>query len=126
MGDDKRSATRMDVPGGLPGEVSVLAPVEIREISRGGAMLDTAFPLVLDSIHDIRLELGDRAIVVKGRVAHCAIADLGGELVRYRAGFEFVDLTAHAAAAIAAYVEEVAGRRAARNTGGGPGGATSL
>ncbi len=102
------------MPGGLPGEVSVLAPVEIREFSQLGAMLDTAFPLVLNSIHDVRLELGDQAIIVKGRVAHCSIAELGGELVRYRAGIEFVDLPAHAAAAIKSFLDGVAERRAAR------------
>jgi hypothetical protein len=114
MDHDKRLAERVEMPGGLPGEVSVLAPVEIREFSQLGAMLDTAFPLVLNSIHDVRLELGDQAIIVKGRVAHCSIAELGGELVRYRAGIEFVDLPAHAAAAIKSFLDGVAERRAAR------------
>lgn len=114
MEHEKRSVARVEVPGGLPGEVSVLAPAEIREFSPRGVMLDTAFPLVINSIHDVRLELDDCTIVVKGRVAHCRVADLAGELVRYRAGIEFVDLPPHAVSAIAAYLKGVSERRAAR------------
>ncbi|MEI6669369.1 MAG: PilZ domain-containing protein [Acidobacteriota bacterium] len=114
MDHEKRGAPRIDMPGGLPGEVSVLAPVTIREFSLLGAMLDTAFPLVLNSIHDVRLELEDRSIVVKGRIAHCSIADLGGDLVRYRAGIEFVDVPPHAAAAIKAYLDGMTERNVAR------------
>lgn len=115
MEHDKRGSARVEAPGGLPGEVSVLAPVEIRDFSLTGALLDSAFPLVLNSLHDVRLELGDRAIVVKGRIAHCRIAELAGELVRYRAGIEFVDVPAHAASAIAAYLEQVSAGRSARD-----------
>jgi hypothetical protein len=123
MEHDKRSVARVEMPGGLPGEVSVLAPVEIREFSPRGAMLDTAFPLILNSIHDVRLELDDCSIIVKGRVAHCSIVDLAGELVRYRAGIEFVDLPPHAATAIASYLKGVSARResrAAANPSKGP------
>ena len=42
----------------------------------GGAQIETMFPLHLDSLHDFRLTLGDRSIVVKGRVAHCSISDV--------------------------------------------------
>jgi hypothetical protein len=114
MEHEKRSVARMEILGGLPGEVSVLAPAEIREFSQRGAMLDTPFPLVVNSIHDVRLELDDRSVVVKGRVAHCSIAELGGERVRYRAGIEFLDLPAHAASAINSFLDGVSERRAAR------------
>jgi hypothetical protein len=122
MEQDKRAATRIEMPGGVPGEVSVLAPVDIREISRLGMMLDTAFPLVLNSIHDVRLELDGRSVVVKGRVAHCSIAELAGELVRYRAGIEFVELPPHAASAIGSYLDGVAERRAAGDAARGSNG----
>lgn len=113
MEQDRRSAPRVEVPGGLPGEVSVLAPVEIREFSRTGAKLDTAFPLILNSLHDIRLQLGEQSVVVKGRIVHCRIAELAGELVRYRAGIEFIDMPEHVASAIASYLEQIAAQHAA-------------
>lgn len=124
MDQDKRNAPRISMPGGLAGEVSVLAPVEIREFSERGAMMDTAFPLLLDSIHDLRLDFEDVSVVVKGRVVHCSIADLGGDLVRYRAGMEFVDLAPHAAAAIRAHLERLRERRATGAAGGNPPSAT--
>ena len=114
MDRDKRAVPRVTLPGGIAGEVSVLAPVEIREFSIHGAMFDTAFPLLLDSIHDLRLEFDDLSVVVKGRVAHCSIADIGGDVVRYRAGLEFVELAPHAAAAIQAHLDRIRTRRDAR------------
>ena len=119
MDSEHRSVPRIDLPGGVPGEVSVLAPVEVRQFTVRGAMLDTAFPLILNSIHDLRLTLGDNAVIVKGRVAHCSIADLGAELVRYRAGIEFIDLTEHAASAITAYLERMQQTRASVAAGSG-------
>jgi hypothetical protein len=89
--DEKRDSERIDMLGGLHGEVMVFQPMAIREISRGGAQIETAFPLQLDSLHDFRLTLGDRSVVVKGRVAHCHISDVDQELVTYRSGIEFVE-----------------------------------
>ena len=48
----------------------------ILDISIGGAQIETAFALQLDSLHDFRLSLGDRSVVVKGRIAHCHIGEL--------------------------------------------------
>jgi len=108
MGRDKRQAPRTEILGRLSGEVSVPAPMVVRDISRTGAQIECAFPLILDSAHEIRLHLGDDSVVVKARVVRCQIADLGRDLVRYVAGVEFVELTPHADAAIEAYLERVA------------------
>ena len=77
--DEKRDAERFRILGQLQGEVMVFQPMAIREISRGGAQIETAFPLHLDSLHDFRLTLGDRSVVVKGRVVHCHISDVDQE-----------------------------------------------
>jgi hypothetical protein len=37
------------------------------------------------------LSLGDRSIVIKGRVVHCSISDVDQEIVVYRTGIEFVE-----------------------------------
>src|SRR6187431_3763341 len=89
--DDKRDTERIEILGDLRGEVMVYQPMAIREISRGGAQVETAFPLQLDSLHDFRLTLGDRSVVVKGRVVHCHISDMDQEIVLYRSGVEFVE-----------------------------------
>ena len=75
-----RARKRIEILGELHGEVMVFQPMAIKEISRGGAQVETGFPLQLDSLHDFRLTLGDRSVVVKGRVVHCSISDVEQEL----------------------------------------------
>ena len=84
---EKRDAERIQILGELHGEVMVYEPMVIKEISRGGAQIESRFPLHVDSLHDFRLTLGDRSVVVKARVAHCSISDVDRELslpVRHR------------------------------------------
>src|SRR5713226_8855892 len=89
--EDKRDAERIEILGELHGEVMVFQPMAIKEISRGGAQVETAFPLQLDSLHEMRLTLGDRSVVVKARVVHCSISDIDQELVAYRSGVQFIE-----------------------------------
>jgi len=108
----KRQAERFEILGGLPGDVMVSQPIAIIEISRGGAQVETGFPLHVDSLHDFRLTLGDRSVVVKGRVAHCRISDVDQELVLYRSGIDFVEVSARVADVITEFMAAIKdGRR---------------
>jgi hypothetical protein len=110
---EKRDTERIQILGELHGEVMVFQPVAIKEISRGGAQVETAFPLQLDSLHDFRLTLGDRSVVVKGRVAHCSISDVDQELVVYRSGVEFIEPSDRVGRVVVEFIEAVRdGRRA--------------
>jgi hypothetical protein len=103
---------RIDILGELRGEVMVYQPMTVTQISEGGARIETAFPLLLDSLHDFRLSLGELSVVVKARIVHCRISELEQEGVTYLAGLEFVELSDHARAAIVAFIHEIrAGRR---------------
>ncbi|HVB37245.1 MAG TPA: PilZ domain-containing protein, partial [Vicinamibacterales bacterium] len=102
---DKRDTERLEILGELRGEVMVFQPMAIKEISRGGAQIETSVPLQLDSLHDFRLTLGERSIVVKGRVAHCRISDVDQELVLYRAGVEFVEPDPRVEAVITDFIQ---------------------
>ena len=106
-----REAERVAILGELHGEVMVFQPMAIREISQGGAQVETSFPLQLDSLHDLRLTLADRSIVVKGRVAHCSIIDVDQEIVIYRSGLEFVEPAERVAAVIADFIQTISNRR---------------
>jgi hypothetical protein len=111
--DEKRDIDRIEILGELRGEVMVFQPMAIKEISRGGVQVETGFPLQLDSLHEFRLSLGDRFVVVKGRVAHCSITDVEQEQVLYRAGIEFVEPSPPVAAVISDFIEAITtGRRA--------------
>ena len=76
-------------------------PMVIKEIARGGVQVETGFPLQLDSLHEFRLTLGDRSVIVKGRIAHCSISDVEQEIVLYRSGIEFVEPSERVYAVIA-------------------------
>jgi hypothetical protein len=111
--DETRDTERIHILGELHGEVMVFQPTTIREISRGGAQVETLFPLHVDSLHEFRLSLGDRSVVVKGRIAHCSISDMDQEVVTYRSGVEFVELSDRVFEVIADFIDAIkTGRRA--------------
>ena len=111
--DETRDTERIPILGELHGEVMVFQPTTIREISRGGAQVETLFPLHVDSLHEFRLSLGDRSVVVKGRIAHCSISDMDQEIVTYRSGIEFVELSDRVFEVIADFIDAIkTGRRA--------------
>jgi hypothetical protein len=103
--DDKRSSERVPVPGEIHGEVTVYQPMIILDISGSGAQIETEFPLHLGSLHDFRLSLDARTIVVKGRIVHCQIGDLREGSAFYRTGIEFVEPSDHAVTAIRDFVQ---------------------
>ena len=110
---NKRDLERVPLAGQVTGEVMVFQPMTILDISQGGAQVETSFPLQLDSLHDFRLSLGDRSIVVKGRIAHCHVGELTESSAIYRTGVEFVEPSEHVAFAIAEFVEVLRIRNAA-------------
>ncbi len=118
MGDgedyrDKRIDDRVEILGELRGEVMVFQPMALKQLSHGGALVELGFPLHVDSLHDIRLTLGERSVVLKARVAHCRISDVDQETVTYQAGFEFIEPAVHVSAVVAEFLEAIrAGRRA--------------
>jgi hypothetical protein len=90
----------------------VFQPMAIRDLGLAGAQIETPFPLQLESLHDVRLALGNTSIVLKARVVHCSIADMDQEFVSYRSGLEFVDPSERVLEVIGQFVQGVRrGRR---------------
>ena len=109
--DEKRDAERFKILGELHGEVMVFQPMVVREVSLTGAQIESAFPLQLNSLHDFRLTLGPRSIIIKGRLAHCSISDVDQEVVVYRSGVEFIELSDRTSAVIAGFLDALRGGR---------------
>jgi len=103
----EREAERLQILGDLHGEVMVFQPMAVKELSHGGAQVETAFPLHVDSLHEFRLTLGDRSVVVKGRIVHCSISDIDQEIVLYRSGVEFVEPSEHFTSVIEGFIDAV-------------------
>src|SRR5262245_55655001 len=102
-----RGGERIQILGELQGEVMIFQPMAIKEISRGGAQVETTFPLQLDSLHELRLTLGDRSVIVKARVVHCSISDVDQELVTYKSGVEFVEPSERVFSVIAGFIDSI-------------------
>src|SRR5688500_17530044 len=114
MAGEKRDLERVPLEGQVRGEIMVFQPMTILDISLGGAQIETGFALQLDSLHDFRLSLNDRSVVVKGRIVHCHIGELTEVAALYRTGIEFVELSEHARDAITDFT------RATKYSRGGP------
>lgn len=111
--EEKRDQDRVEILGELHGEVMIFQPLSIKEIGSGGCLVETAFPLHLDSLHEVRLTLGDRSVVLKGRVVHCHISDVDQEIVHYHSGIEFIELSDRISEVITHFIEAIkAGRQA--------------
>jgi hypothetical protein len=114
MPEEKRDAERVNTPGQITGEVTIYQPMTVLDISELGAQIETTFQLQLEALHEFRLSLGSRSVVVKGRTVHCEIGELRDGVVVYRAGVEFVEVSQHAQLAIDAFVEARRSAQAAR------------
>lgn len=110
--DEQRDTERISMLGEFHGEIMLFQPMLIREIGRGGVTIDTRFPLQLDSLHDLRLVLGGRSVVIKGRVVHSRICDVDQDLVTYSTGMEFVEPTERVLDAITQFLDSVKADRA--------------
>lgn len=102
--ENKRDTERLPIPAPLHGEVKVFQPMTILDVSGGGAQIETLFALQLDSLHEFRISLGERSVVVKGRIVHCHIGELKEGVVLYRTGVEFVEVSEHVQSAIEHFV----------------------
>jgi hypothetical protein len=109
---ERRGRERIEILGELHGEVMIFEPLSIKEIGEGGCLVETDFPLHLNSLHDVRLTLGAQAVVLKGRIAHCRISDVDQEMVTYRSGVEFVEPNDRIGEVIREFIDQIkVGRR---------------
>lgn len=63
------------------------------------------------TLHQLRLTLGTRSIVLRGRVAHSRISDVDQEMVTYRSGIEFIETSEPVRAVIAEFLETLKATR---------------
>jgi hypothetical protein len=105
MPPQTRLGERVPILGLLAGDITVVEPLTVKELGVGGATIETRFPLVIDSLHELRLLLGGRTVVMKGRVVHSHISEVDSDAVAYHSGVEFVALAEHVHNAIAAYLD---------------------
>ena len=106
-----RIGPRVPILGHLGGEITVVEPLLVKELGIGGVTIETRFPLLIDSLHELRLTLGNLAVVIKGRVVHSHISDIDAEVVSYQSGIEFVETPHHVQDAITLYLDRLQSER---------------
>jgi hypothetical protein len=111
LSSDQRAFERVPMLGEMRGEIMVYQPMQVTEVSRGGATVETRVALQLDSVHDLRLALGHSSFVVRARVVHSRISDISQDVVTYRAGLEFVNASPAVLAAVAEFLDGVQASR---------------
>jgi len=108
---DKREKERVAPTAQLEGAVMVFTPMTVLQISHNGALIETPFPLQLDSLHEFRLSLGERSVVVKGRIVHCYVGELRNDVTVYRSGIELVEPSEPVRRAIEDFVDTLSAAR---------------
>lgn len=107
MDGDRRDFERIPILGTVQGEVMLYQPMTITEIGLRGATVETSFPLHLDSLHELRLTLGARAVIVKGRVVHSRIIEVIQDVVTYSSGVEFVEPSERITTALSEFLASI-------------------
>ena len=87
---DRRSELRFEIIGQLWGSLETVEHLSLRNLGRGGALVESRRPLTSDTIHGVRLLLGEEPRDVQVRVCHVTPVRVpGGE--HYLIGLEFVE-----------------------------------
>lgn len=87
---DRRSQLRYDVIGALWGVLELHEEARIRNVSATGALLDSPFPVALDSAQALRLTIDGQGVAVETRVRHVQPESYGRREPRYLIGVEFI------------------------------------
>lgn len=104
---DRRAAMRFDLSNHAWGSLETRDAVPIRNIGKGGMLIEASLPPRMASNDRVHLELAEHASVAQGRVAHVtSIRDvLAGD--RYLIGYAFVDVEP----ATSAHIDRLTGSR---------------
>jgi hypothetical protein len=94
---DRRSRRRFEIVGQLWGALETIESLRMRNVSTGGALLESRFALAVDSVHRVRLAAEDQGCDVQARVRH--VEQVPGPTPRFAIGLEFIapadDASAH-------------------------------
>jgi hypothetical protein len=85
----RRQHERYDVVGAMWGMLELNAPVQIRNVSTTGALLDSPVPMALDSTQAMHVLVDGEAVRVDALVRHVTSAHGDASRPRYLVGIEF-------------------------------------
>jgi hypothetical protein len=89
---DRRSKPRFEIVGDLWGSVDVSSSLSVVNLGRGGALLESPVPLVLESVHSVVAVTEEESHKVTLRVRHSTGDERQGRR-RFLIGVEFLDVS---------------------------------
>ncbi len=92
---DRRGDLRFEIIGQLWGSVETVADLPLRNLTRGGALVESRLPLNAEAVRAVRLVQGDEASDVQVKVRHVT-AQRGADGEHYFIGLEFIEPSAAA------------------------------
>jgi hypothetical protein len=96
---DRRSDLRFEIIGQLWGSLETVEQLPLRNLARGGALVESRLPVNPEAVRSIRIALGEQMSDIQVRVRHVTSEKAeGGE--RFLVGLEFVEPSAAALAQI--------------------------
>jgi hypothetical protein len=101
---DRRAAMRFEIIGQLWGSLETVNRLKLRNLARGGALVETAAPPNPDLLHAVRLGVNGTAHDIKVRICHVTPRKTA-EGERYFVGLQFVDPSGGALEGIERLVE---------------------
>jgi len=90
---DRRGKPRFEIVGDLWGSIDTSTTLTLKNLGRGGALLDSPLPLAPDSIHWVTALADGEAHAVQMRVRHSTTTNGNGNGARYLIGVEFLKLS---------------------------------
>jgi hypothetical protein len=89
---DRRNKPRFEIVGDLWGTIDVSSPLTVRNLGRGGALLESAVPLVPESVHAVVAVADGQPVPLQMRVRHSTPSDSTAGR-RYLLGVEFLNVS---------------------------------
>jgi hypothetical protein len=105
---DRRLATRFEIVGELWGSVQALESLQVCNLAREGALVESIAPLPVGSTLAVRLIRGANTTELRATVRHLSPVPLAGGGRHYLVGLEFTNLNEQAAAWIEHMLDEQA------------------
>lgn len=107
---EERRPGRFSAPQPVPIVLELEYEMTVRRLSRGGLLLETAMAPDLDSHIVLRMELGDRRVRSRGRVAYRGDGHPAGHRRTLEVGIELLDMPEKDEHALGSYLEDLAAR----------------
>ena len=88
---DRRGDLRFEIIGQLWGSLEAVEPLPLRNVGRGGALVESRLPLAPEAVHGVRLAYDARTTTIQARVCHVTPSAGPNGIERYLVGLEFLE-----------------------------------